>query len=380
MKSNQSVIFLLMLFLLTAAGALYSITLLKPSSTTGAQVTQQKRPVNRSAHPTPVLWRMAVSATANKPTSLSSGWFVTDSNGRILCLTEKGDIRWQTSYSNYSWQASAVVDNETLCAVTQNGKLVLFEMNSGAVKWSKETDITCLHPPLIEMLGQQRVIILLSQEDGVLVCLNALDGSIRWRSPATSRSDGPPTRFGDFIAYGNCDAAVHLYSLTNGQLKGSIPLEGDEQVAGGILPLPDNNLVVVGTRNGKLALLNTTSLTCIARASVSDSEAFATPVLVDGKRIFMPVSEGRMTFWRIENNQLVADGVVKLASQVDESIVVNNILWAIGNRSVYAARITAPSEQLHYTTLGDDLRSIVPGGDGNAVLISDGELICVKGF
>jgi hypothetical protein len=87
-----------------------------------------------------------------------------------------------------------------------------------------------------------------------------------------------------------------------------------------------------------------------------------------------------MTFWRIENNQLVADGVVKLASQVDESIVVNNILWAIGNRSVYAARITAPSEQLHYTTLGDDLRSIVPGGDGNAVLISDGELICVKGF
>ena len=380
MKSNRSVIFLLILFLLTAAGALYSITLLKPSNTTVAQVAQQKRPVNRSAPPTPVLWRIPVSATANKATSLSSGWFVTDSNGRILCLTEKGDIRWQTSYSNHAWQASSVVDDETICAVTQKGKLFLFELNSGAVKWSKETDITCLHPPLVEMVDQQRVIILLSQEDGALVCLNARDGTIRWRSPATSRSDGPPTRFGDFIAYGNCDAAVHLFSITNGQLKGSIQLEGDEQVAGGILALQNERLIVVGTRSGKIALLNTASMTCISRASVSDTEAFATPVLVDAKRIFMPSSEGRMTFWKIIGDQLVADDVINFSSPFDEMVVVNNIFWAIGNRSVVAVNIQAPSKRLQYTTLGDDLRAIVPGVNGETVLISDGELICVKGF
>jgi outer membrane protein assembly factor BamB len=380
MKSNQSIIFLLMLFLLTAAGALYSITLLKPSNTTGAQVTQQKRAVNRSAHQTPVLWRMPLSSTANKPTALSSGWLVTDSNGRIICLTEKGDIRWQTSYSNHAWQASSVVDDETICAVTQKGKLFLFELNSGAVKWSKETDITCLHPPLVEMVDQQRVIILLSQEDGALVCLNARDGTIRWRSPATSRSDGPPTRFGDFIAYGNCDAAVHLFSITNGQLKGSIQLEGDEQVAGGILALQNERLIVVGTRSGKIALLNTASMTCISRASVSDTEAFATPVLVDAKRIFMPSSEGRMTFWKIIGDQLVADDVINFSSPFDEMVVVNNIFWAIGNRSVVAVNIQAPSKRLQYTTLGDDLRAIVPGVNGETVLISDGELICVKGF
>jgi outer membrane protein assembly factor BamB len=362
MKSNPIVIFLSLLFLLTAAGAMYSVLNLAPPNTMVDQVMQKKSTVHLPAPHTPVLWRMPLSATANKPTALSSGWLVTDSNGRILSLTEKGDIRWETSYSNHAWQVSSVVDNETICALTQKGKLVLFEMSSGAVKWSKETDISCLHPPLIEMLGQQRVIILLSQEDGTLVCLNALDGSIRWRSPATSRSDGPPTRFGDWIAYGNCDAAVHLFSMTNGQLKGSIQLEGDEQVAGGILAFPNEALIVVGTRSGKLALLNTASMTCISRASVSDTEAFATPVLVDAKRVFMPASEGR------------------LSSPFDETVVANDIFWAIGNRSVVAVNIKTPSKRLQYTTLGDDLRAIVPGVNGKTVLISDGELICVKGF
>ena len=380
MKSRLVVILLSILFLLTAASAIYSVLRLKPSNTTVDLVIREKRAMNHPVQNTPVLWRRPVSATANKPTALSSGWFVTDTNGRIISLSERGDIRWQASYTNHAWQASSVVDSETICAVTQKGTLVLFEINGGAVKWLTETEIRCQHPPLIEMLDQQRVIILLSQEDGTLMCLNARDGSIRWRSPSTSRTDGPPSRVGELIAYGNCDAAVHLFSITNGHLKGSIQLEGDEQVAGGILPIPDANMIVVGTRSGKLALLNTASMTCISRASVSESEAFATPALIGTNRIFMPVSEGRMTFWKIDGNQLVADDVIKLPSPFDETVAVNNIFWAICNRSVVAVCLTAPLKQLQYTTLGDDLRAIVPGVLEKAVLFSDGELICVKGF
>ena len=121
-------------------------------------------------------------------------------------------------------------------------------------------------------------------------------------------------------------------------------------------------------------------MTCISRASVSESEAFATPALIGTNRIFMPVSEGRMTFWKIDGNQLVADDVIKLPSPFDETVAVNNIFWAICNRSVVAVCLTAPLKQLQYTTLGDDLRAIVPGVLEKAVLFSDGELICVKGF
>ena len=378
MKTRWTFIFILLIFLLSAAVAIYSVFRLPPSIPPTEKGIQVKNSQSHPVQQTPSLWHMPISATANKPTPLPSGWLLTDSNGHIHSLTENGDIQWQVSYSNHVWQSSAVVDNETLCAVTQKGQLVLFEATTGVIKWSTETEISCLHPPRVEMLNQQRVIILLSQEDGTLVCVNASDGSLRWRSLATSRSDGPLTRLGNFIVYGNCNAAVHLFSITNGQLKGSIQLADDEQVAGGILPLSDGRLIV-GTRSGKLAMLDTVRMICVSRVTVSDTEAFATPVEIGPNLIFMPVSEGRMTFWRIEGDNIVADAVVQLASSFNETSVANNIFWAISNRFVYAVRISEPSKQMQYT-LGDDLHGIAPGYFGKTVLIADGELICVKGF
>jgi hypothetical protein len=120
-------------------------------------------------------------------------------------------------------------------------------------------------------------------------------------------------------------------------------------------------------------------MACLSRVSVSDTEAFATPVLIGTNRVFMPVSEGRMTFWRVEGDKLVADDATQLATRFDETVVVDNIFWAIANRSVYATRITAPSEQMHFN-LGDDLGKLAPGFFGKTVLIADGELVCVKGF
>lgn len=378
MKTPRTLIFLLLIFLLAAAVALYTVFRLPPSSQPAEKAILAN---NSKIHPvqkTPTLWRKPISATANKPTPLPRGWLLTDSNGLILSLTGKGDIQWQASYSNHAWQSSVIVDDATICAVTQKGQLVLFDATTGVIKWSAETEISCLHPPLVEIIDQQRVIILLSQEDGTLVCVNARDGALRWRSPATSRSDGPPIRSGNFIAYGNCDAAVHLFSITNGHLRGSIQLGDDEQVAGGLLSLSDGRLIV-GTRSGKLAMLDTLRMMCISRVTVSDTEAFATPVQIGANRIFMPVSEGRMTFWKIEGDNLVADTVVQLASQFNETCVVDTIFWAVAQHSVYAVRITDPSQQVQFD-LGDDIHGIAPGCFGKAVLIVDGELACVKGF
>lgn len=379
MKVQQTVIFLSMSLLIAAAVALYTVFQAKPPTRLAVQALQKRSSVQ---HPhgqqNPILWRMPISATVNKPTPLPCGWLVTDSNGHILSLTGKGAIQWQVSYSNYAWQASTVVDDETICAVTQKGQLVLIDAATGVFKWSTETGTRCLHPPLVEMLDQQCIIILLSQEDGILTCINARDGSLRWRSPSTNRSDGPPVRSGDAIAYGNCDAAVHLFSITNGQHIGSIQLADDEQVAGAVLPLPNGKLIV-GTQRGTLALLDLARMTCISRISASDTEAFATPILISTNRIFMPVSEGRMTFLRIEGDKLVAENTLQLASRFDEMVVVDTIFWAIANRSVYAVRLAAPTEHMHFN-VGDDLCKIAPGCFGKTVLIADGELICVKGF
>lgn len=378
MKSHHWITLLGISLVLVAAVALYTVFNQPPPLPVPAPVLEAKPLLTPPAPKAPILWRTPISPTANTPSPLACGWLITDSNGHLLALSGKGEMRWQASYSNHVWQAATPVDEETVCAVTRKGELFLFDVTSGAVKWSKETDLSSPHPPRIEMLEQQHVIILLSQEDGTLVCVNASDGQIRWRSPATNRSDGPPVRCGSFIAYGNCDAAVHLFSLATGELKGSIPLADDEQVAGAILPLPNDKLLV-GTRTGKLVLLDIPRMLCTSRTTVSDTEAFATPTLLATNRVFMPVSEGRMTFWKIEGDQLVAEEHIQLSASFDETAVRDNVFWTIANRSLHVVRLAAPSERLQFT-LGDDLRAISPGCFGKAVIISDGELICVKGF
>jgi hypothetical protein len=144
------------------------------------------------------------------------------------------------------------------------------------------------------------------------------------------------------------------------------------------LPLPNDKLLV-GTRTGKLALLDIPRMACTSRTTVSETEAFATPTLLATNRVFMPVSEGRMTFWKIEGDQLVAEEHIQLAASFDETAVIDNVFWTIANRSLHAVRLAVPSERLQFT-LGDDLRAISPGCFGKAVIISDGELMCVKGF
>lgn len=378
MKSPHWIPLLGMTLVLVAALALYTVFNQSTSLPVPEPVSEAKPLITSPAPNTPILWRTPISSTANTPTPLACGWLITDSNGQLLALSGKGEVRWQASYSNRVWQAATAVDDETVCAVTRKGELVLLEATTGAVRWAKETGLSSPHPPRIEMLDGQRVIILLSQEDGTLVCVNTADGQIRWRSPATNRSDGPPVRCGSFIAYGNCDAAVHLFSLATGELKGSIPLADDEQVAGAVLPLPNDKLLV-GTRTGKLALLDIPRMLCTSRTTVSDTEAFATPTLLATNRVFMPVSEGRMTFWKIEGDQLVAEEHIQLSASFDETAVLDTVFWTIANRSVQAVRLTAPTERLQFK-LGDDLRGLSPGCFGKAVIISDGELMCVKGF
>lgn len=381
MRANWTLLFLFIALLLTAAGALSVVFFLSPSRPAAAPLPQPAPKSAPAAHPPTAhqaLWRVPVSTTANPPTPLPCGWLVTEGNGHIRSLTDMGEIRWQASYTNYAWQASSVVDDKTLCAVTQKGQLVLFDAESGDIKWSTETHASCLHPPVVALIDRQRVILLLSQDDGALTCINAQDGSHRWKSPPTSRSDGPLARFGDLLAYGNCDAAVHLFSIRDGQLTGAIQLEDDEQVAGGILPLPDGK-IVLGTRKGTLVMLDPARTQCVARVSLSDAEAFATPVLVAPDRIMMPVSDGRLTFWRIAGDQLLAEEVIRLSASLAETVALDTVFWAIANRTVYAVRLNNPSEQMQFKP-GDDLRAIAPGCRGKTALIADSDLICVKGF
>jgi hypothetical protein len=379
MNGQRTVILFTTVLLLVAAGVV--CLMLQPPVVPDVPTPphpEKPQPPPVSSPQSGILWRMPLPTTVNRPTALSTGWLVTDNAGPIFSLTEDGQVRWRASYSNAAWEVSAEVNAESVCAITQKGHLYLFDASTGAVRWSCETGLSCQHPPLPAMIDNDPVLILLSQDDGILACVNVRDGTLRWRSQPTNRTDSPAVCTQHEIAYGNCDAAVHLFSLTNGQLKGSIPLNDDEQIAGGILPLP-TGLLVVGTRTGALTLLDPEKMECIARMKISESEAFATPALLTSDRFVMPVPEGKLTFWKVANRQLVADGELPLAERFNESVIYDNTFWCIANRLLCAVRLGKDLEPFTLSP-GDDLKDLSPGLGGKSVLLVDGELICVKGF
>jgi outer membrane protein assembly factor BamB len=370
MKGARLLILLSLLFVLAAGTALVLVlTNSSEKSASLAPVPLQK---------TPVLWRSKCPPLLNPPTRLADGWLLTTPQGELVSLTAAGVVRWKFVDTNAVWQASAQVDRETVCAVTRNGALSTFHATTGEHRWKRETGLTCLHPPCVTELNNECVLILLSQEDGTLLCLTAKDGELRWRSPATNRTDGPPLCLDQTIAYGNCDATVYLFALTNGHLKGSIPLNNDEQIAGALLPLPTGN-VVVGTRAGTLVLLDPNTLTCLSRINLSDSETFATPALIAPDHMAMPTPEGKLTFWNFQQTNLVAAGEIQLATRFDETAFHDGVFWALAERTLLAIRLSDKKE-LFRTSPGDVLANLSPGSDGQCLLSADGELLCVKGF
>jgi len=379
MKGQRLIIVLSFCLFFCAAAALLFV--LQPNTESPAPTDKRTPPpssLDRTLPPASVLWRTKGSPTLNTPTRLPDGWLVTSPKGEIVYLTEAGILRWQVAYSNCAWQASALIDKETFCAVTQKGELACFKTATGELLWKRETNLFCLHPPVVTEIQSEPVLILLSQEEGALLCLSAKDGKILWRSPATNRTDGPAICFDETVAYGNCDATVYLFSLTNGHLKGSIPLNNDEQIAGALLALPTGQLVV-GTQAGTLILLDPIQLTCLARVKLSDSETFATPALVDPSHFVMPTPDGKLTYWQWHQTQLIPDGETQLATRFDETIVHEGIFWGIARQFIITFRL-ADRKELFRASPGDNLKTLSPGHDGRCLLLADGELLCIKGF
>jgi hypothetical protein len=88
-------------------------------------------------------------------------------------------------------------------------------------------------------------------------------------------------------------------------------------MAGGLLALGGGRFAA-GTRQGLLAVVNTTAMLCEARVKVSDQEAFLSPVRVFDGRIAVGTREGVVSFWRLEAGRLQACGTARLDAAVDD--------------------------------------------------------------
>jgi len=374
MKDARLLILLSILFLLAAGAALMVV------------LTTHNAPLEPVAYApvqkSPVLWRIKAPFLSNPPTRLSDGWLVTTRKGELISLTEEGTIRWKRQETNASWQAATQIDKDSLCAVTRTGELFTFNASTGTLRWKCETGASsCWHAPLVTSWNEETLLILVSQGDGALICLDAKEGAIRWSGQPTTQTDSPVIRHGERLVYGNCDTAVYFFSLTNGLLEATIPLKSEEQIAGSLLPLATGQLVVP-TQAGTLVLLDPLTMTCVARQPLCRSyelETIHTPILISPEQFVMPTPDGKLTFWNWQPTNLVAAGELQLASRIDQIALQEGVLWCFADRKIIALRVHDKKILVQFSP-GDNLEGLSPGTDGRCLVSVDGELLCIKGF
>lgn len=236
--------------------------------------------------------RPAGAALAAAPASLNDGWVAATENGRLTALDSRGRILWTQTLTNMTVSGSPVLAGNTLVTAGADGQVTALDAATGLPAWQTRLEATFRHGPLPLHIGNSWQVVLLCASNGVLHCLDAARGRTLWTSKSTNRSDGMPATDGQVIAYGNCDAAIHLFAAATGAFIASIPVGDDAQMAGGVLL--HNGRVYGGTRTGHLVCVDTATRAIAWKTKVSEGQAFATPVAAQDTLI-MGSPEGVVT-------------------------------------------------------------------------------------
>ena len=323
-----------------------------------------------------LLWRMQIKAAPNAPCAFPEGWFVTDESGGLTAISTEGRLLWHVDFSNQLFSCAASFVARLAVVASQDGDVSGVRSDTGKVVWHRKLDARFQHAPLTGTRDDVQVVWLMSQADGQLFCVRASDGQLVWQSEATNRCDGTPVLCRGRIAYGNCDGAVYVFDAKDGSLKGSVSVGENDQMAGGMLA-SQSGLLVTGTRQGNLVVVDADALKRVALVNVSPSETFASPAQVFGGLVAMGTPEGLVTFWRIEDKRLTPAGRVDLGKPVDSLQTSGGHLFALSGGDLCAlSSVTAAVERL---PLGDTAKGLVAGDKGALACVADGAIVSVRG-
>lgn len=327
--------------------------------------------------PPVVRWRVPFAARPTQPCAAGDGWIVADEAGGVTALGPDGAVRWRAVLSNQVFEAAAAMSDGMAVVASRKGGVTALRGVDGRAVWSRATDGLFLRAPRTGVVDGAPAVWLVSQADGQLFCLQTRDGAVIWRGEPTNRCDGEPVVWRGRVAYGNCDGAVYLFDAATGAARGKIEVGTEDQVAGGLLALPDGRLVG-GTRQGHLVAVDPDALQVVARTSVAQSEAFATPVVAFGGEIATGTPEGEIVFCRLEGDVLRVTGRVALGtSEVGELAFSGGRLFALcgGELCVLALPLGAVTRM----AIGDDVCGLAVGAHGEIVCVADQTVVCVDG-
>lgn len=204
-----------------------------------------------------VAWRYEAGAPVQDgPATDGERIYLLTATGELHAVDLRGRRAWSRSFplpgpagqgGREEFRAPPLAAGGLVLAGSRSGTLYAVDAATGKERWRYAVggEIRSEAVPL----GPSAVLVV-SQPDGVLHRVELATGKAAWVSPPTNRCDAPAAAEGDRVVYGNCDAALHLFSAVNGDRLAVIPLGKDGEVSAGAVMAEGR--AFAGDRSGRL--------------------------------------------------------------------------------------------------------------------------------
>jgi outer membrane protein assembly factor BamB len=304
------------------------------------------------------------------PAAYRDGFVVATGQGVVAAVDNGGRLAWRQVCTNLSFCGAPAVAGGTVVACTGEGDVVALDLAAGAVRWQTRVEGSYLHGPLAMQQGGVWQVVMLCDTDGVMRCLDVRDGRSVWTSEPTTRSDGCPGVEGELLAYGNCDAAVHLFRATDGRHVAQVPAGEESQMAGATLVR--GGRVYGGAYSAELLCVDAASTAVVWRAPAGDEDAaYATPVAV--RDTVCIGSRGGTVF-----AFAARDGTVRWRADLDHAVrslcAAGDTVVALSHGALVALR-AEDGGTVARLAVGDDVKGPVWNGQVLAAVDDGGNLV-----
>jgi len=240
------------------------------------------------------LWRFRAGAAVRTTPVVAAGRvFIANAKGEILAADLNGELLWSVALVRGTRADGTpheeIIDAPLACfdglvlAGTADGTLYALDAVTGEEKWRYEVGGLILGTPnrlLVPATDEEterKAVIVISQADGALHCVDLTDGQPIWKTEGISRCDGSPSVGDGLVVFGSCVAALHVFSAADGRLERDIEVGTDSEVAGGVAV--DGDTVVTGSRSGRVLHADLRTGATIWVNDDSNFEVFSTPAV-----------------------------------------------------------------------------------------------------
>lgn len=270
-----------------------------------------------------LLWKYNLGSEPSGAPSANSNLIITATiDGKLIALTRDGKLKWTRHIEGESFQASPSITDTHAIIGSADGTLYALDLEKGKTAWTYSTDQIIQSRAVSTQSGLTAVI---SQPTGSIYLINSQNGKLEWKSKPTNRCDGSPTAHKEMIIFGNCDAAIHVFSMKTRKKIHSIGLGPDGQVAGGVAIR--GNRAAVGTHGGDVVYADIQAGKVIWTFSESEASTHATPA-IDSKNVIAASDSGTVYCldtasgalkWEVET-----DGTPTAPLLVDSRVIIGS--------------------------------------------------------